>query len=114
MAAAFNESTISEHSEQVMHPTAPAPEIPAAGLPERPDVTEEDLRAGAEALIAQWRMLAPAGAGAGKGGLQERLKTLGVRLKERLTVAKARVSGKELTPELELLESTRMLEAAIL
>ena len=97
-----------------MHPTAPAPEMPAAGLPERPDVTEEELRAGADALIAQWRMLAPAGAGTNKNGLQERLKALGVRLKERLAAAKERVSGKDLTPELELLESTRMLEAAII
>ncbi|HWZ50093.1 MAG TPA: glucoamylase family protein [Granulicella sp.] len=101
-------------SEQAMHPTAPAPEIPVKGLPERPDVTEAELRAGAEALIAQWEMLGPARGDASRGGLPERLKRLSARLKERLAAAKSRVTSKDLTPELELLESTRMLEAALI
>src|ERR1700724_1502701 len=101
-------------SEQAMHPTAPAPEISVKGLPERPDVTEAELRAGAEALTAQWQMLGPATGDARQGGLPERLKRLSLRLKERLAVAKSRAPSKELTPELELLESTRMLEAALI
>jgi cyclic beta-1,2-glucan synthetase len=101
-------------SEQAMHPTAPAPEISAKGLPERPEVTESELREGADALTAQWQMLGPASGGSTKGGLPERLKRLSVRLKERLAAAKLRVTSKDLTPELELLESTRMLEAAII
>ncbi len=100
-------------SEQAMHPTAP--EISVKGLPERPDVTEAELRAGADALTAQWQMLGPASGDSSKsGGLTERLKHLSVRLKERLAAAKLRATTKELTPELELLESTRMLEAAII
>jgi hypothetical protein len=75
MAASSNEPMI---SEQAMHPTAPAPEISAKGLPEHPDVTEVELRAGADALTAQWQMLGPATGGASKGGLPERLKHLSV------------------------------------
>jgi hypothetical protein len=111
MAASSKEPMI---SEQAMHPTAPAPEISAKGLPEHPDVTEVELRAGAEALTVQWQMLGPASGGSSKGGLAERLKLLSGRLKERLAAAKVRTTTKELTPELELLESTRMLEAAII
>ena len=44
-------------SEQAMHPTAPTPEISAKGLPERPDVTEVELRQSADTLTAQWQML---------------------------------------------------------
>jgi cyclic beta-1,2-glucan synthetase len=101
-------------SEQAAHPTAPKLDIPAAGLPERPDVTDAELRAGADALTGQWQMLGPGVGGGKQGGLPERLKRLAARLKDRLAAAKAIANTKELTPQLELLESTRMLEAALI
>jgi cyclic beta-1,2-glucan synthetase len=119
MAAFSDEAkTGNEDRKQTMasvHLTAPAFELPTQGLPERPEASDDELRAGAEALSAAWQMLTPV-AGSGSG-LPDRLKRLAVRLKERLRVAKDRVpageAGKELTPQLELLESSRMLEAVL-
>jgi len=76
-------------SEQAAHPTAPKLDIPAAGLPERPDVTDAELRAGADALTGQWQMLGPGVGGGKQGGLPERLKRLAARLKDRLAAAKS-------------------------
>ncbi len=86
------------------------PEIPAGALPESPPVSDEALREDAEALAQGWEMMPPAHY---EAGLPHRLKELNARLRSLLQQAKDRVTGKELTPQLELLESSRMLEAAI-
>ena len=96
-------------SEHALPPTAPV--LPTAGLPEKPTVSDSELRERADTLSGQWEML-PANSKA--GGLSARL----VRLKERLAAilraCRKTASLQELTPQLELLESTRMLEAALI
>ncbi len=85
-------------------------EIPSGSLPEKPSVSEDDLREHAEQLVQGWESMPPS---KGYTGLEVRLKELSAKLKSLLAQAKSRVHSKHLTPELELLESTRMLEAAI-
>ncbi len=103
------------------HLTAPVVEMPTKGLPEKPEVSDEELRSRAEALTLAWRTagtgwgpgVGPAGEEGG-GALKGRLKGLSLRLKARLEAAKAIADLKVLTPQLELLESGRMLEAALI
>jgi cyclic beta-1,2-glucan synthetase len=101
----FQESMASEHG---LPPTAP--ETPTRGLPERPPVADATLRAAAEALSRGWEMLEPATA---EVDLQQRLVRLESRLKEALRVCALEARTGKPTPQLELLESTRMLEAAL-
>ncbi len=86
------------------------PEIPAGTLPEQPPVSDDALREDAVALAQGWELMPAARY---ETGLPHRLKELKARLRSLLQEAKDRVTGKELTPQLELLESGRMLEAAI-
>ncbi len=96
-------------AEHILPPTAPA--IPSAGLPEKPSVSEDELRQAAIALSRQWEMVPP---NSSKGGFSSRLARLKERLSQVLRTAKKTANLQELTPELELLESTRMLESALL
>ena len=108
---ATTDDTLIAKEEQAPHSTVPDIEIPTSGLPEAPSVSDADLRASAETLIRQWQLLpkkTPA------KGLPLRLKSLAQRLKERLAAAKSIADLKVLTPQLELLESTRMFEAALI
>ena len=98
-------------SEQAPHSTVPDLDLPTEGLTEKPSVSEGELRASAQILTCHWQMLPKDSASKGLG---MRLKGLGLRLKERLAAAKAIASTKELTPQLELLESGRMFEAALI
>ncbi len=82
----------------------------AAGLPEKPAVSREELLQAADRCTASWQ--AAAGPTA-KSALEQRLKALAARLQERLRVCRRTANLQTLTPELELLESSRMLEAAI-
>ncbi len=107
--AATNETLIPPE-ELAPHSTVPDIEIPTVGLPESPSVSELELRAAASLLVRSWQIL-PKGPSA--KGLKLRLKSLTARLKDRLAACKA-IATKELTPQLELLESTRMFEAALL
>ncbi len=100
------QTAVSGHGEQ-FHTT---PAEAAGCLPEKPSVSEEDLREHAQQLVESWESMPSS---KGYTGLEVRLKELAAKLKGLLAQAKARVHGKALTPELELLESTRMLEAAI-
>jgi cyclic beta-1,2-glucan synthetase len=103
----------SEHpvtSEHALPPTAPALELPSAGLPEKPSVSDAELQQRAEALSRYWEMV-PASTKA--DGLSARLISLKKRLTEILRACRKTASIQELTPQLELLESTRMLEAAL-
>ena len=101
------QTAVPGHGDQ-LH-TTPA-EVPSGSLPEKPSVSEDDLREHAQQLVESWQSMPP---GKGYTGLEARLKELTAKLKGLLDQAKARVHSKNLTPELELLESTRMLEAAI-
>jgi cyclic beta-1,2-glucan glucanotransferase len=103
----------SEHpitSEHALPPTAPALELPIAGLPEKPSVSDTELQQRAEVLSRYWEMV-PASTKA--DGLSARLISLNKRLAEILRACRKTASIQELTPQLELLESTRMLEAAL-
>ncbi len=104
----------SEHpvtSEHALPPTAPALELPTAGLPEKPSVSDAELQQRAEALSRYWEMV-PASTKA--DGLSARLISLKKRLAEILRACRKTASIQELTPQLELLESTRMLDAALI
>ena len=98
-------------SEPTLPPTAPALEVPTAGLPETPPVTNDELRQRADALSRQWEMVPP---NPKVDGLSQRLERLQERLAEVLRACHKTASIHELTPQLELLESTRMLEAALI
>jgi cyclic beta-1,2-glucan synthetase len=107
--APFSQEPIA--SEHVLPPTAPALELPTAGLPEKPSVSDAELRKRAEALSRQWEMVP---ADTKTDGLSARLIQLQERLKEILRACRKTASLQELTPQLELLESTRMLESALI
>ena len=97
-------------TEQTLPPTAPLLELKAAGLPERPSVSVDALRTAAAALTAQMQNVK---AERPAEDLDTRLKSLQLRLKERLRACKGLVTSQELTPALELLESGRMFEAVL-
>lgn len=107
--ASFSEDPIV--SEHALPPTAPALELPTAGLPEKPDVPDAELRQCALALSAQWQMVPH---DTRTGGFPARLARLKQRLSDTLRICRKTANIQELTPELELLESTRMLESALI
>ena len=90
--------------------TAPIQETPSTGLPEDPKTGEAELRAAADELAQSLRRELP-------GGREENfvkyLDGLRSRLKEVVPRWKAGTSTTELTPKLELVESSRMFEAAV-
>ena len=98
-------------SEQVLPPTAPTLDLPTAGLPEKPPVSNAELQERAETLSRQWEMV-PTGTKA--NGLAVRLTKLKERLAEILRACRKTACLEELTPQLELLESTRMLESVLI
>jgi cyclic beta-1,2-glucan synthetase len=107
---ASSTSSDSQSLEMTGHATPPPVEIPVTGLPEKPSVSDEQLRTHADALTKQWEMLP---ATAKDTSLPQRLKDLAQRLDLRLKVCRRNSNLKELTPQLELLESTRMLESVL-
>ena len=108
MGTLSSETAVPGHGDQFN--TIPS-EQPAGSLPEKPIVSDDELRQQAAAMAAGWRTVPAESVKA--ADLSQRLKTLKARLEKTLQAAKDRVSGKDLTPQLELLESGRMLEAAI-
>ncbi len=96
--------------EQLVPPTARMVETRAGALPEAPEVSEGRLRSHAAVLATGWQMVVPA---KGSSDLTKRLGALALRLKERLRAARAIASTEELTPQLELLESTRALKGVL-
>jgi cyclic beta-1,2-glucan synthetase len=97
-------------AEHALPPTAPMLEFPTGVLPEKPPVSDGELQRSAEALSAQWEMVPP---NADVNGLRERIIRLKQRLAAILHACRKTASLQELTPQLELLESTRMLESAL-
>jgi len=100
----------SEAMQNSGHAVPPPVEIPTTGLPEKPSVTDQQLRAHADAAILQWELLPSEGKAT---SLPQRMKDLATRLELRLQVCRRTSSLKELTPQLELLESTRMMESVL-
>jgi cyclic beta-1,2-glucan synthetase len=107
--APFSEDPIV--TEHALPPTAPALDMPTNNLPEKPDVSDTELREHAAILSRQWEMLP---IDLNQTGLSVRLTKLKVRLSDLLKLCAKTANTKELTPELELLESTRMLESALI
>jgi cyclic beta-1,2-glucan synthetase len=105
----FSEDPITQ--DHALPLTAPVLDLPTNTLPEKPSVSDADLRLHAEALSRQWELLP---SGSHKTGLTLRLATLKARLTSLLKLARHTASLQTLTPELELLESTRMLESALI
>lgn len=102
------ESQVQLNPEQI--PIA-AEVLETAGLPEHPDVSEAELCRRAEQLAHTWQAV-PFATRAPKY-LEGRLEKLNTRLVARLAACKTIARLDELTPQLELLESTRMLEAVL-
>jgi hypothetical protein len=90
--------------------TAPVQETPSAGLPEEPTTGEAELRAAADELARNLRRELPGG---GSENLVKYLEGLRSRIKDALPQWKVGTSTTELTPRLELVESSRMFEAAV-
>src|SRR5579862_4704476 len=90
--------------------TAPVPDTPTGGLPEKPAVSDAHLRERADVLASEWET---SRGGARQDGFSKRLERLGERLEALLDRCRALPSTRELTPQLELLESSRMMESAI-
>jgi cyclic beta-1,2-glucan synthetase len=97
---------ISEHG---FAPTVPDEDLPAGTLPEEPSVAEATFRERADLVAGSWEMLP---IGKRRLPILQRFSQLKTRLEERLRVCKMQAST-ELTPQLELLESTYMLESAL-
>src|SRR5438270_1699709 len=98
-------------SEQPLPEIAPGLELPTTGLPEKPSVSNPELQERAEALSRQWEMVQ---ADTNANAVPVRLVRLKQRLTEILRACRKTASLQELTPQLELLESTRMLESALM
>ena len=92
--------------------TAPVLDVPSTGLPEEPSIDEGELRHHADVFAGQLRQRPRRKTEEAVSKYLERLRS---RLTERLPVWQEGTSaGKAiLTPKLELVESARMLEAAI-
>ena len=81
--------------------------FPTEGLAEKPDVDNEVLREQSRELVRHWR---PSAQGTSKAEwIDARLKKLSLRLAARLAACEKVATLNDLTPPLELLESTRML-----
>ena len=104
-------STGSNLSEFSPPSTAPVPDTPTGGLPEKPAVPDTHLRGHAETLARRWEMLS---GDIKQGGFADRLDQLEDRLSYLLEKCRAIAIPQELTPQLELLESSRMMEAVII
>ena len=76
--ASLPEDMTSEHGSSL---TAPVPDFATTGLPEKPDVTDAELREDADALASGWQPLPSA---ITYDALAKRLVELRARLSERL------------------------------
>jgi len=90
--------------------TAPTLEIHAEALPEAPTIADAELRKRADGLTAQWEMVPATGKGADFKGRIDRLKA---RLQRRLQICKTQANPEPPNWQFELLENTRMLQAAL-
>ena len=79
-------------------------------LPEHPPVSDDQLRQSAQTLAARWQQTHITSA---DRSLPDRLKHLKARLTARLKACEQIANPRELTPQLEFLESTRALEGVL-
>ncbi len=100
----------SKPSEFIAPSTAPVLDTPTGSLPEKPAVSDAQLRERAGMLAREWEM---APSSIKQDGFTERLERLEVRLSGLLQKCRAIATPQELTPQLELLESSRMMESVI-
>jgi cyclic beta-1,2-glucan synthetase len=105
--ALLPENMTSEHGSSL---TAPVTDFATTGLPEKPSVTEAELREDADVLAGGWQPLPSA---VTYDALSKRLIELRGRLSECLKACRKIATTNELTPQLELLESSRMFQVAI-
>jgi len=98
------------HITEYLPPSAPVPETPTAGLPEKPAVSDSVLRERAEKLAHSWEMVR---GDATRQGFSDRIERLELRLADLLARCRGITTPGELTPPLELLESSRMMESSI-
>ncbi len=99
------------HTE-LEHLPLTAPVFETEGLPEKPSVSEDVLRQRAQELTATWRPLRRDAKAPDELGL--RLEKITARLSEVLRRCEAVVDLRQLTPPLELLESSRMLRGVLM
>jgi cyclic beta-1,2-glucan synthetase len=99
-----------DHTSESLPPTAPVSDLVTEGLPEKPTIPDEELRQHADTLIRHLEIVAGA---TDNDDFDARLTKLTTRLKARLAICREQTSGNQLTPQLELLESTRMLKGTI-
>lgn len=99
------------HTE-LEHLPLTAPVFETEGLPEKPFVSDEVLRQRAQSLLAAWQPMKQDPTNA-PDDLGVRLERVTARLSEILRRCEAVVDLRKLTPPLELLESSRMLQAVL-
>ena len=97
--------------DQTIPLTAPLTEVATDRLPEAPRVSDDELRRHATAIAAGWQLTHHSTVK--DNHLPERLKSLKRRLAERLAACRAIAHTKELTPQLEFLESSRALQGVL-
>jgi hypothetical protein len=97
------------HGDTTLYPTEFIAEThDTTGLPESPTAGEESFRRSADELVSQWQAVHK---GEAEGSqLHLHLENLQARLTNRLAECKKIATAGDLTPQLELLESTRMLQ----
>ncbi len=105
--ASFSEDISSAYAAP---PTAPVPDLPSAGLPEEPRISEIELKQQADALVGRWL---PSPANASQEPFLRRISQLKARLERDTRTWSNGIKRDVLTPQLELVESSRMFEAAL-
>jgi cyclic beta-1,2-glucan synthetase len=95
------------------HGDLTAAESEGSPLPETPPASDAEFVERATELAAIWKIAISVPKGKREAGLPKRLKELSNQLEQALSRARQRQSGKELTPQLEFLESSRALEGAL-
>ncbi len=105
--ASFSEDPMSVHALPL---TAPIEELQSKGLPEETAVPDHELQRQADLFVNRWQ---PAPAGTSLDQFLLSITQLRIRIERNLHIWKDGVTTTELTPRLELVESSRMLEAAV-
>jgi cyclic beta-1,2-glucan synthetase len=107
LMASFSEDITSAHALPL---TAPVEDVPSEGLPEEPTVTDVELRRQADLLVKRWQ---PLPAKASQDQFLPSIRKLQFQIEKNLRIWSAEIRSNELTPRLELVESSRMWEAAV-
>ena len=97
-------------SESLPPPTAPVSDLPTEGLQEKPTIPDDELRQHADTLIRHLEIVPSA---TGGKDYENRLKRLAERFQQQLATFQRQVPDNRLTPQLEYVESARMLKAAL-